>query len=109
MSEKKTWSLHNDKRTEAEQNIFKPTGRSQKNKWVSYIVSLLLVLLLVSFLMTYFAENKLEACLSKSFCFNSKDDLLIYTFYVFSNIIIVIAAVLGAYLVGRKLANQINQ
>ena len=108
MSEKKSWSLQNDKRTESERNVFKPTGKSPKNKTTRYLISLIGVLLLVSFLMTYFSENLLEACLTKSFCFNSKDNLIIYALYVFSNILIVIVAIFGAYLTGRKLASKIN-
>ena len=108
MSEKKSWSLQNNKRTEAERNVFKPTGKSSKKKTTRYLISLVGVLLLVSFLMTYFSENVLEACFTKSFCFNSKDNLIIYALYVFSNILIVIVASFGAYLIGRKLASKIK-
>ena len=108
MSEKQTWSLQNDKRTEVERNVFKPTGKSPKKKITIYLISLAGVLLLVSFLMTYFSESVLEACLTKTFCFNSKDNVIIYTFYVFTNIIIVVVAIFSAYLIGRKLANKIK-
>jgi len=108
MNEKKTWSLQNDKRTEEERNIFKPIGKKSKNKIPLYLLSLSGAFLVASFLMTYFSETVLEVCFTKTFCFNSKDDIAIYTLYVFSNIVIVILAIFGAYLIGRKLANLIK-
>ena len=108
MSEKKTWSLQNDKRTEEERNVFKPTGKTPKNNTTVYLFSLAGVFLLVSFLMTYFAEIPLSACLG-SWCFNSVDNLGIYTLYVFLNIVIVVLAIFGAYIFGRKLADLIKK
>ena len=108
MSKKNTWSLQNDKRTEEERNIFKPTGKTPKNNTTIYLFSLAGIFLLVSFLMTYFSETVMEACLTRTFCFNSKDDIIIYTLYVFLNIVIVISAIFGAYIIGKKLANLIK-
>lgn len=109
MSAKNTWSLQNDKRSEEERNVFKPTGKSLKKKNYLYVLSLAAVFLLVSFLMTFFSETVMEACFTSSFCFNSKDDLVFYTLFVFLNIVIVILAIFGAYLIGRKLANLIKK
>ena len=108
MNEKKTWSLQNDKRTEADRNIFKPTGKSPKNNTTVYLISLVGVFLLVSFLMTYFSEKTLNACIG-SYCFNSNEDLVVYSLYVFLNIIIVVLAIFVAYMFGRKLADQIKK
>ena len=69
MNEKKTWSLQNDKRTEAERNIFKSKGVKPKNKTLTYLVSLAGLFLLVSFFMTFFSETLLEACVFKNICF----------------------------------------
>ncbi|NNL15246.1 MAG: hypothetical protein HKO81_01230 [Flavobacteriaceae bacterium] len=109
MSENKSWSLQGDKRTEKERNLFKPTGKSPKNNTVIYVFSLAGVFLLVSFLMTYFSETVLEACFTNSNCFNSKDNIFLYTIYVFLNIVIVVLAIYGAYMVGRKIANIIKK
>ncbi len=109
MSEKNTWSLQNDKRSEEERIAFKPTGKNPKKKNYLYVLSLTGIFLLVSFLMTYFSETVLEACFTNTFCFNSKDDLVFYTLYVFLNIVIMILAIFGAYLIGRKLANLIKK
>jgi len=109
MSEKKTWSLQNHKRTEEERNVFKPTGKTPKNNTTLYLISLAGIFLLVSFIMTYFSEDRMVACLFKSYCFNSKDDLLIYSIYVFFNIVIVVLAISGAYIIGKKLANLIKK
>lgn len=107
MSEKKPWSLQNDKRTEVERNIFKPTGKSPKSKFKWYLVALAGVLLAVSFFMTYFSEKVLHACIG-NYCFNSQDNLLVYTLYVFLTIIIVVLAVFGAYLLGKKIGDSIK-
>lgn len=106
---KTIWSLQNNKRTEEERNVFEPTGKKPKNNTIIYLISLTGVFLLVSFLMTYFSESLMEACLTKTFCFNSKDNIAIYTLYVFLNIVIVISAIFGAYIIGRKLANFIKK
>lgn len=105
--EKKPWSLQNDKRTEAERNIFKPTGKSPKQTFKWYVLALSAVFLLVSFFMTYFSEDVLEACVA-GYCFNSKDNFMVYTLYVFVTIVIVVLAIFGAYMFGRKLANAIK-
>ena len=109
MNEKKPWSLQEDKRNEDERNLFKPTGKKPKNNTVVYLLSLSGVFLLISFLMTFFSENKLESCVTQSFCFNSKDNILLYTLYVFFNIVIVVLAVFGAYIIGKKLGNMIKK
>ena len=106
---KSVWSLQNNKRTEEERNIFKPTGKKPINKTKTYLLSLAGVFLIVSFLMTYFSETVMEACLTKTFCFNSKDNIVIYTLFGFLNIVIVISAIFGAYIIGRKLANLIKK
>jgi len=109
MSEKKTWSLQNDKRTEEERNVFKPTGKTPKNNTAKYLLSLAGVFLLASFFMTYFSGKTMEACLTDTYCFNSKDNVLVYTLYVFLNIVIVVLAIFGAYIFGKKLADLIKK
>lgn len=107
MDDKKTWSLQNNKRTEAERNIFKATGKSPKQKFKWYLVAFAIVFLLVSFFMTYFYENVLYACIG-SYCFNSKDNLLVYTLFVFFTIVIVVLAIFIAYIIGKKLADWLK-
>ena len=110
MSDKKTtWSLQKNKRTEEERNVFKPTGQKPKNKINSYIFWALLIVLISSFALTFLQVEAKEICFVSNFCFNSKDDILFYTFYVFLNIIIVLLAILVAYLIGRKLGNSIKR
>ncbi len=109
MSDNKTWSLQNDKRSEEERNVFKPTGKAPKNNTTKYLISLAGVFLLVSFLMTQFSKKTLEACLTDTYCFNSKDHVLVYTLYVFFNIVIIVLAIFGAYIFGKKLANLIKK
>ncbi len=109
MSDNKTWSLQNDKRSEEERNVFKATGKTPKKNTTIYLLSLAGVFLLVSFLMTQFSEKTLEACLTDTYCFNSKDNVLVYTLYVFFNIVIVVLAIFGAYIFGKKLADLIKK
>ena len=40
MSEKQTWSLQNNKRTEEERNVFNPKEKKPKSKTVIYLISL---------------------------------------------------------------------
>ena len=82
--------------------------KSPKKKFKLYLLALAGVFLLVSFFMTYYSEKILNACIG-SWCFNSKDNLIIYSLYVFSTIVIVVLAIFAAYLFGRKLAGQIKK
>ena len=103
---KTTWSLQDNKRSEAERDLFKPTGKLPKRNGLRYVLIALVVLLVFSFLLTQIYEDPLEACLTSTYCINSKDNVLMYTFYVYFNILLVIFAVLGAYIVGKKLGNR---
>jgi hypothetical protein len=108
-SPKKTvWSLQDNKRTEEERNAFKPTGKKPKNKTLQYILVSIAVLFVVSFLLLQIYEETLETCITDTFCINSKDNILLYTLYVFLNIIIVVGSIVGAYAIGRKLAKYIK-
>ena len=110
MSDKKqVWSLQNNVRTEEERNVFKPTGKKPKNKTLSYILVSLLVVFVSSFALTFLQTKSTEICFTSSFCFNSKENILLYTIYIFLNIIIVVLAILVAYLIGRKLGNLIKR
>ncbi|MCX7549281.1 hypothetical protein [Xanthomarina sp. F2636L] len=104
---KKTlWSLQDNKRTEDQRNAFKPTGKKPKNKTPQYILVSLLVLFVVSFLLLQMYQEALETCITDTFCINSKEDVLLYTLYVFANICIVVLAIVGAYAFGRKMARE---
>jgi hypothetical protein len=105
---KTTWSLQDNKRTEEQRNAFKPSGKKPKSKTPQYVLVSLLVIFLVSFLLIKIYEDTLETCLTESFCINSKDDILIYTLYVFVSFCILITAIAGAYTIGKKLGNQIK-
>ena len=102
---KTTWSLQDNKRTSEERNLFKPTGKTPKRNTILYIIGALLILFIFSFLWIQIYEDTLETCLTSSFCINTDDDVLLYTLYVFFNILIVIFAIIGAYIVGKKLGN----
>jgi len=107
---KAVWSLQNNKRTEEERNIFKPTGvQKKKITPLQYVVISLLVILISSFSMTFMTEKASEICLIPSFCFNTKQDVILYTLYIFANIIIVLGAIIIAYIIGKKLGNKIKK
>ena len=110
MSDKKqVWSLQNNVRTEEERNVFKPTRKKPKNKTLSYILVSLLVVFVSSFALTFLQTKSTEICFTSSFCFKSKENILLYTIYIFLNIIVVVLAILVAYLIGRKLGNLIKR
>ena len=105
---KTTWSLQDNKRTEAQREAFKPTGKKPKNKTLQYVLISLLGVFGLSYLLIKIYEDTLETCLTESFCINSKDDVLLYTLYVFVTISIVIASISGAYAIGKRLGNTIK-
>ena len=105
---KTTWSLQDNKRTEAQRAAFKPTGKKPKNKTVQYVAVSLLVLFGLSFLLIKIYEEPLETCITETFCINSKDDIVLYALYVFFTICILIAAIAGAYAIGKRLGNTIK-
>ena len=108
-SPKKTvWSLQDNIRTEDQRNAFKPTGKKPRSKTPQYLVISVLVLFLVSFLLLQMYQETLETCITEDFCINSKDNLLLYTLYVFTNICIVILSIVGAYAIGKKLSQYIK-
>ena len=108
-SPKKTvWSLQDNKRTEDQRNAFKPTGKKPRNKTPQYILISIVVLFTVSFLMLQIYDDTLETCITENFCINSKNDVLLYTFYVFLTISILILSVVVAYAIGKKLSKYIK-
>lgn len=108
-SPKKTvWSLQDNKRTEEERNAFKPTGKKPSNKTLQYFLISILVLFVMSFLLLQIYEDRLETCITDTFCINSQEDIMLYTLYVFVNMCIVILSIAGAYAIGKKLANYIK-
>ena len=110
MNDKKNvWTLQNDKRSEDERNVFKPTGKQPKSKTRGYVIWALVLILISSFALTFLQEESKEICFISSFCFKSNEDVLLYTFYIFLNIIIVVLAILVAYIIGRYLGNLIKR
>jgi CDP-diglyceride synthetase len=107
MENKKTiWSLQNDKRTEAERNVFKPTGKTPKSKTTSYLFWAVIVIFAASFSLTFLQEESIEVCLTSTFCFDSKADVLLYACYIFINILIVVVAIFCAYIIGKKIGKR---
>ena len=106
--QKKTWSLQDNKRTEDQRNQFKPTGKQRKNNNVLYLLSAIGVLLAISFLLPKLYEEVVTVCVTDTFCINSKEDVLLYTLYVFFTIVILILAIYGAYIIGKKIGNKIK-
>jgi len=106
-AKKVIWSLQNNKRSEAERNVFQPTGKKPMNKNVLYAVSAVTITLLVSFVLTHFATQSTEFCfLLESYCYNSTEHPIAFIFYIFMNIWILILGVGVAYLIGKKLGNK---
>lgn len=106
-AKKVIWSLQNNKRSEAERNVFQPTGKKPLNKNVLYIISSIGISLLVSFVLSQFATQSTEFCfLLESYCFNSTEHPIAFTFYIYMNIWILILGVGVAYLIGKKLGKK---
>lgn len=106
-AKKVIWSLQNNKRSETERNMFQPTGKKSMNKNVLYVISAIGITLLVSFVLSRFATPSTEFCfLLETYCFNSTENTIAYTFYIFMNLWILILGIGVAYLIGRKIGNR---
>ena len=75
---------------------------------VTFILIAILVLFVMSFMLIQIYEEPLETCITVRFCINSKEDVLLYTGYVFVNILIILVAIAGAYKIGKRLGNKIK-
>ncbi|MFT7251711.1 MAG: putative membrane protein [Flavobacterium sp.] len=105
-AKKVVWSLQNNKRSEDERNVFKPTGKKPMNKNIIYVLTSVVVLMLLSFLLTQFNTEEKEFCfLLDSLCYSSSDDKSLYVLYTFLNLLIIIIGFFVAYVVGKKTAN----
>jgi hypothetical protein len=106
-AKKVIWSLQNNKRTEEERNVFKPTGKKPMNKNLVYIGSAFGITFLLSYVMTQFTTESVNFCfLVDSYCFNSTENPFAFVFYVFMNLWIIILGIAIAYLIGKKLGNR---
>jgi len=106
-AKKVIWSLQNNKRTEAERNVFEPTGKKPMNKNVVYVLSAIGITFLMSFALSLFAKETTHFCfLIESFCFNSIESPIAFTFYIFMNLWILILGIGIAYLIGKKLGDR---
>jgi hypothetical protein len=106
-AKKVLWSLQNNVRTEAERNVFKPTGKKPMNKNVVYVFSALGITFVMSYLLTQFSNSSNDFCfLIGDFCFNSIENPIAYTFYIFMNIWVLILAIGFAYIIGKKIGDK---
>ena len=70
-AKKVIWSLQNNKRTEAERNVFAPTGKKPMNKNVVYVLSAIGITFLMSFALSQFSKETTQFCfLIDCYCFN---------------------------------------
>lgn len=106
-AKKVIWSLQNNKRSEAERNVFQPTGKKTMNKNVLYGFSVLAISLLVSFILSQFTTKSTVFCfLLETYCYNSIEHPIAYSFYIFMNLWMLILGIGIAYLIGKKLGNR---
>ena len=106
-AKKVIWSLQNNKRSEEERNVFEQTGKKPINKNIVYVLSAVGITFLMSFLLTQFSKQSRSFCfLIDNFCFNSIENPLAYTFYIFMNIWTLILAIGFAYIIGKKLGDK---
>lgn len=106
-AKKVIWSLQNNKRTEAERNVFEPTGKKPMNRNVVYVLLALGITFLLSFALSLFSKETTHFCfLIDSYCFNSTENPIAYMFYIFMNLWILILGIGIAYLIGKKLGDR---
>ncbi|PKG50556.1 hypothetical protein [Olleya sp. 1-3] len=103
---KKTWSLQDNKRTKDQRNLFKATGKTKKNKNIMYLFSVIGVLLAVSFLLPMLYDQEVTVCITDTFCLNSAHHVILYPLYIFCTIVILLLAIYGAYVIGKKIGDR---
>lgn len=103
-AKKVIWSLQNNKRTEAERNVFAPTGKKPVSKNLVYILLAIGITFLMSFALSLFSKETTQFCfLIDNYCFNSTENPIAYMFYIFMNLWILILGIGVAYLIGKKI------
>ncbi|QDO93855.1 hypothetical protein FNB79_07625 [Formosa sediminum] len=107
--QKQSWSLQDNKRSEAEREAFKPTGKTSRKLSKLYVIVAVLITYLTSLTLTVGSKKTLETCLTSEFCFNSKDNVFLYALYVFSTIAIIGGVIFVAYKFGKRFGNAIKQ
>ena len=106
-AKKATRARQNNKRTEAERNVFTPTGKKPMNKNGVYILSAIGITFLMSFALSQFSKETTNFCfLIESYCFNSTENPIAYTFYIFMNLWVLILGIGIAYWIGKKLGDR---
>lgn len=101
------WSLQNNKRTEEERNVFKPTGKKPMNKNLVYVLSALGITFVISYVLTLFAKKPIDFCfLLETYCCNSAEDPIAFTFFIYMNLWILILGVGIAYIIGKKIGDR---
>lgn len=101
------WSLQNNRRTEEERNVFKPTGKKPMNKNLVYILSALGITFVISYVLTLFAKEPIDFCfLLETYCYNSAEDPIAFTFFIYMNLWILILGVGIAYIIGKKIGDR---
>ncbi len=101
------WSLQNNKRSEQERNVFKPTGKKPMNKNLVYILSALGITFVLSYVLTFFTKETISFCfLLETYCYNSLENPLAFTFFIFMNLWILILGVGIAYVIGKKIGDR---
>ncbi len=106
-AKKVIWSLQSNKRTEAERNVFAPTGKKPMNKNLVYILSAIGITFLMSFALSLFSKETTQFCfLIDNYCFNSTENPIVFTFYIFMNIWILILGITIAYRIGKKIGDR---
>ena len=106
-AKKVLWSLQNNKRTEEERVNFQPTGRKPKSNGPKYVAIVLLGILALSFVMTQFQKSIISVCLTDDFCFNSQQDTVLYTLYVFATNVILVFGIYFAYKIGKRISERL--
>jgi uncharacterized membrane protein len=87
--------------------VFEPTGKKPMNRNVVYVLSALGITFLLSFALSLFSKETTHFCfLIDSYCFNSTENPIAYTFYIFMNLWILILGIGIAYLIGKKLGDR---
>ncbi|OIQ30805.1 MAG: hypothetical protein BM564_00925 [Bacteroidetes bacterium MedPE-SWsnd-G2] len=105
--DKKTiWSLQHNKRKPEERDQFKPTGKTKGSNSVTYGLVAFAIIFVVSLLLVWMSPKTLTTCFTDTYCISSNTHFFGYALYVAFTIVLIILAIMGAYIVGKKLGER---
>lgn len=109
-AEKILWSLQNNYRTGEQRKLFQPNRKKiySSKSTINYLLSVLCVLLMASFLFRFLIKEPVAVCLFEDMCIHSQQTPILYVLFIFFNLCVIIFGVYFAYRIGRFFGKKLQ-